>query len=91
VSLIQSSGCSIFLSTPFPLIAKRVNEKADDRPLFRDQTQARELYQQRIHFYRAADFTIDVGDDHTPSQIVERIFISLPREVFDGRATRAGR
>lgn len=90
VSLIRSAGCSIFLSIPFAVIAKRVSEKAEDRPLFRDEAQARELYQQRTRFYRAADFTIDMGERDTPAEIVERLFIDLPREVFDGRSTRVG-
>ena len=85
---IRSEGFSIFLNSPFPLLARRATEKRDERPLFRDEMQARELYQQRLRFYKMADLTLDVRDEDTVGELVERIVLDLPREVFDSRGMK---
>jgi shikimate kinase len=46
----------------------------DDRPLFRDETSFRKLYDERLPFYRQADLRVDGGD--APRQVVERILTS---------------
>ena len=80
IQFIQSVGVSVYLSAPYALVRSRVTGK-DDRPLFRDDVSAHELYATRSRFYRLADITLDVREEDTPSELAERIILELPREV----------
>ena len=82
IQFIRAQGLSIFISTPFEIIASRISEKAEARPLFRDEATAYELYQNRAKCYRMADKTIEVRGGETVPEVVERIVIDLPRDVF---------
>jgi shikimate kinase len=82
IQFIRAQGLSIFLAAPFPLIAQRIREKTDARPLFRDEEVAYELYQNRSKCYRMADTTVEVKLGETVSEVVERIVIDLPRDFF---------
>jgi shikimate kinase len=82
IQFIQSEGLSVYLSAPYALLRARVGSK-DDRPLFRDDLSAHELYANRIRYYRMSDLTIDVREDETPAEIVERLLLELPRSVLD--------
>jgi shikimate kinase len=42
-----------------------------DRPLFRDETSFRKLYQERLPFYRQADYRVESGGE--PLRVVEQI------------------
>jgi hypothetical protein len=46
----------------------------NDRPMFRDESSFRKLYDERIPFYRQADLRVEGGD--VPRQVVERILAS---------------
>ncbi len=48
--------------------------------MFRDDVAAHELYNTRLRFYRMCDATIDIREDDTPMQIVERILLELPKK-----------
>lgn len=65
----------IFMDVPFDEIARRIGSCAD-RPLFRDESSARDLYERRLPLYRAAaDCTVyAVGDK---SEIANRIIKML--------------
>lgn len=91
VAFIRTEGYSVFLNPPFSLLLKRVGEKKEDRPLFKDELQARELYQQRLRFYKMADLTIDVKEEDTIHELTERLLLDLPREIFDPRGSRPRR
>jgi len=54
----------------------------DDRPLFRDETSFRDLYDERLPFYRQADLRVEGGG--SPRQVVEHILAS---EVFGRRGS----
>lgn len=82
IQFIQTEGLSVYLSAPYALLRSRVGGK-DDRPLFRDDLATHELYANRIRYYRMADLTIDVREDETPSEIVERLVLELPRNVLE--------
>lgn len=82
VQFIQSEGMSIYLSAPYALLRARVGVK-DDRPLFRDDLSTHELYANRIRYYRMADLTVEVREDETPPEIVERLLLELPKSVLE--------
>ena len=52
-----------------------------DRPLFRDEASFRKLYEERLPFYRQADFRVESGGE--PMRVVERI---LALGIFGGVA-----
>ncbi len=83
IQFIQSEGLSVYLSAPYALLRSRVGAKAADRPLFRDDVAAHALYANRIRFYKMSDVTIEIRDDETPAEIVERIMLELPKSVLE--------
>jgi shikimate kinase len=84
IQFIQSEGMSVYLSAPYALLRQRVVAGAkDDRPLFRDDLTAHELYANRIRYYRTSDLTIEIRDEETPVEIVERLLLELPKSVLD--------
>jgi shikimate kinase len=92
IQLIQSEGLSVYLSAPYTLLRSRIGVK-DDRPLFRDDVSTHELYGNRIRYYRMSDLTIDIREEETPSEIVERLVLELPKNVLDAtrRSSWSGR
>jgi shikimate kinase len=83
IQFIQSEGLSVYLSAPYALLRARVGEKAADRPLFTDDLATHELYANRIRYYRMADITIEVREEETPTEIVERMVLELPKSVLE--------
>ena len=90
IQFIQSEGWSVYLSAPYSLLRARCGDKTE-RPLFRDDVAAHELYANRIRFYRMADMTIEVREEETPSEIVERIVLEMPKSFLDPPRTGAWR
>ncbi|HVG23264.1 MAG TPA: shikimate kinase [Thermoanaerobaculia bacterium] len=82
IQFIQSEGLSVYLSAPYALLRSRIGKK-EDRPLFRDDISTHELYANRIRYYRMSDITIDVREEETPTEIVERLVLELPKNVLD--------
>jgi len=85
IQFIQSEGVSIFLSAPYAVLRNRIGDKAAERPMFRDDVAAHELYNTRLRFYKMSDVVLDIREDEAPLEIVERIVHQLPR----GRARRS--
>ena len=83
IQFIQSEGLSVYLSAPYALLRARAGEKAEDRPLFRDDVAAHVLYAARIRYYRMSDITIDIREEETPIEIVERLLLELPKSVLE--------
>src|SRR5436190_3312629 len=75
IQFIQSEGFSVYLSAPYALLRSRIGDKAAERPMFRDDVAAHELYQNRLRYYRLCDVTLEVREDETPKAIVERILL----------------
>jgi shikimate kinase len=86
IQFIQSQGLSVYLSVPYALLRSRVGDKAAERPMFRDEVAAHELYNSRVRFYRMCDITLEVREDEIPNEIVERILLELPK-TFHNRRT----
>jgi shikimate kinase len=91
IQFIQSEGLSVYLSAPYALLRNRIGEKAAERPLFRDDVATHELYGSRIRFYRMCDITLEIREDETPAEIVERILLELPKGFVTSPKKRAGR
>ncbi len=83
IQFIQSEGMSVYLSAPYALLRSRVGHKASERPLFTDDLSTHELYASRIRYYRMADLTIEVREEETPVEIVERLVLELPKSVLE--------
>jgi len=90
MQFIQSEGLSVYLSAAYALLRARIGDKAGERPLFRDDAAAHELYASRIKYYKAADVTIEIREEETPGEIVERLLLELPKGVLES-AKRARR
>jgi shikimate kinase len=91
IQFIQSEGLSVYLSAPYSLLRSRIGEKADERPMFRDDVAAHELYAGRMKYYKMADVTIDVRDEETPAEIVERLLLELPKSFLEAARTSTWR
>jgi shikimate kinase len=83
IQFIQSEGLSVYLSAPYALLRSRIGDKAAERPLFRDDLATHELYANRIRFYRMSDVTIEIREDETPAEIVERLLLELPKTFLE--------
>jgi len=79
IQFIQSEGLSVFLSAPYALLRSRIGDKAAERPMFRDDVAAHELYNTRLRFYKMCDVTIEIREEETPKAIAERILLQLPK------------
>jgi shikimate kinase len=72
--LIRAEGLSVWLNPPFAAITARIGGGGKkDRPLFRDEVQALELYRARLPAYRRADLTVDVAPAERPEEVAARI------------------
>ena len=81
IQFIHGEGLSVYLSAPYALLRARMGDKTNERPMFRDDVAAHELYASRIRYYRMSDLTIDIRQEETPAEIVERLLLELPREM----------
>lgn len=76
--LIRAEGLSVWLNPPFAAIAARIGGKGKkDRPLFRDEAQALELYRARLPAYQRADLTVDVTPAEGPEEVAARIALLI--------------
>ena len=80
IQFIQAEGFSVFLSAPYTLLRSRIGEKAAERPMFRDDVAAHDLYNDRVRFYRMCDVTLEIREEDTLMEIVERILLELPKK-----------
>ena len=81
-SLLRRAGLTIFLNPSFGAISRRIALGAkSDRPLFRDERQALELYRSRLPLYRAADIVLDIGDAESPDEVASRAALLLSAKL----------
>ena len=83
IQFIQSEGLSVYLSAPYSLLRARIGDKAAERPLFRDDVAAHDLYNSRIRYYRMSDITVEIREEETTNEIVERLLLELPKGFFE--------
>ena len=84
IQFIQAEGLSVYLSAPYAVLRARIAHKAADRPLFNDDLATHELYANRIRYYRMSDLTIEIREEETPLEVVERLLLELPKSVLEG-------
>lgn len=69
-----ADGFVVWISPPFGTIASRIGARGKaERPLFRDEGQALELYRSRLDAYRSADLRVDVRPDESVEETVARL------------------
>ena len=90
IQFVLAHGLSVYLAASFATLLRRIGDKAAERPMFRDEESLRELHQYRLRYYKMSDITIDIRDEESIPEIVERLFMQLPREAL-GRQSRRPR
>ncbi len=75
-AVILKDGVTVFLDTPFDVLAARVPAK-DDRPLFGDAAQARRLLEERLPFYRMAGLSLSLTGAETPEVAADELLRKL--------------
>jgi len=76
--LIAGRSLTVWLNPSFDAIVARLGGmKKLDRPLFRDETQAWELYQSRLPAYRRCDLQVDVGRAESADEVAARLALLL--------------
>src|SRR5258708_1365165 len=91
IQFIQSEGLSVYLSAPYALLRSRINDKAGGRPLFRDDLSTHEPYANRIKYYRRSDVTLEIREEETPAEIVERLLLELPKSFHQSSRSTSWR
>ena len=77
-ALAEAHGClTVWLDAPFELCWRRAQTVDDSRPLARNETKARELYERRRAAYALASLRLRVEPDSTPEQLAREIAHAL--------------
>ena len=80
--LIREAGLSVWLCPDFATIVERIGGRGkEDRPLFQDETQAWDLYQERLAVYRRCDLKVEVDPREGPSEVAGRIELLVGSEA----------
>lgn len=69
----ERDAFTVWLDAPFDLCWRRIKSTGDTRPLARDETQARELYDRRRELYALAELRIEADDDSSAETLAARI------------------
>lgn len=76
--LIGKNGAiSVWLDAPFELCWQRIVDSGSERPLARNESQARVLYDERRNSYRAAKLHIDACENKSADQVADEVIQSL--------------
>lgn len=80
--LIARSGLSVWLHPPFATIVERLGGAGkEDRPLFRNEVQAWELYRERLPTYQSCDLRVDVEASERAEEVAARIVLMLEEDT----------
>ena len=72
--VIRQLGVSLWIDPGIELILARLRRsRRSDRPLFRDEEQARKLYHRRLDAYRMADLRIETPSGETAQSVAASI------------------
>jgi shikimate kinase len=76
--IVGRLGRSLWLDVEFPLILRRMTpEHRQKRPLFRDESAARDLYERRLASYRFADLHLRIESEAPAEEVAARIVSTL--------------
>ena len=82
VELLRGRGLIVWLELPFAELARRVEAAGvGARPLYGSRRRARQLYRERLPFYRQADLVVTVGGDEPVASVVGRLAAELGVEA----------
>jgi len=82
LELLRGQGLIVWLELPFAELAQRVEAAgAGTRPLYTDRRRARQLYRERLPFYRQADLVLAVGGGQSVEMITRRLIAELGAEA----------
>ncbi len=82
LELLRGRGLIVWLKLPFAELAERVEAAgAGMRPLYEDRQRARQLYRERLSFYRQADLVLAVGGGQAVESIARRLAAELGVEA----------
>lgn len=77
---IARQGLSVWLDVPFPVLLRRIASSGPlDRPKFRDEQQALELFRARADAYSTADLRLALTGEETPTEIAARVALEVER------------
>jgi len=78
----RARGLVVWIHPPFATIVARIGGLGkSDRPLFRDEKEALELYRRRLPTYRRADLTIEVAPEESAEEVAARLLLVLPERA----------
>ena len=84
VERVKRCGLLVWLHPPFATIARRIGALGKaDRPLFKDEASAFDLYRQRLPFYRTADLVLEVGPDEEAREVAARLALLLEPKLME--------
>lgn len=79
----QHGGISVWLAAPFSLCWNRIVTSGHQRPLARNEQEARQLYETRLPHYQRAELQIVASEDKPIYEIVEEIVRALSRRLSE--------
>ncbi len=82
--VMSQRGVTVWIDAPFEVLAQRLAEtELLSRPMFRDETQVRALWESRLPDYERADFTVRIRGDEKPSIVARTIKKELEGKSCD--------
>ena len=84
----RASGYVVWLHPAFATIARRIGALGKaDRPLFRDEASAFDLYRARLGAYRTADLTLEVRPDEEAAEVAARLALLVEPKLAERPCT----
>jgi len=76
IEVLTDNGVTVWINTDFQVMQHRV-AMADHRPLARDPKRFRELYEQRLAYYRRAEYRVDVPEGESRAAVRQLVELCL--------------
>src|SRR5258708_7578815 len=89
VEILQACGCAVvWLDCPMEILLARCATMTG-RPLFRDEASFRQLYEQRLPFYRQANYRVEAGGE-APRVVEQIVSLGVLEPALGATQTSAG-
>lgn len=73
-TFMRQTGVTIWLHLPYTEVVRRVGPLGKrNRPLFRNEAQARELFEHRLDAYALADIRVDLSGREEPTEVASHV------------------
>ena len=84
LEMAQRAGYVVWLHPEFATIARRIGTYGkQDRPLFRDEASAFDLYRSRLPAYQAADLVLEIGPEEEAVEVAARLALLVESKVAE--------